>query len=116
MKVIDLLNKITKGEKVPFRIKVSNVYYHYEIEDNMYYRDDEDKDEFYTDAMITGFVNLNDEVEIVKNLDNLELLKVFIEEHMGYYTKALNNANYCESYVNDLNFIINAINEMSDKE
>lgn len=114
MKVIDLLNKIAKGEKVPFRIRVSNDYYHFDDEEDMYYRDDEDKEEFYTDSMITGFVDLNDEIEIIEKIRNLDNLKEFIVTNMGYYTRYLNDASSTERYVNDMNYIIEIINDLKE--
>lgn len=67
MEVIDILIKIANDEYVPYRIKVNGDIYHYVYDDKMYVRDDGDKDEFYTDEMLTGFVSLNDKVEIIED-------------------------------------------------
>lgn len=114
MKVIDLLNKIAKGEKVPFRIRVDNVYYHFDDEKDMYSRDDEDRTEFYTDSMITGFVDLNDKIEIIEKCKNLDNLKEFIITNMGYYTRYLNDASSTERYVNDMNHIVEIIDDLKE--
>lgn len=109
MKVINLLNNIANGEDTPYRVRINNVYYHYDIDDCMYYRDDEDKDEFYTDAMITGFVSLNDNVEIVEYCNKLQVIKDYILTNMGYYSSRLQDAKDINAYVDNLNYIISLI-------
>lgn len=74
IKVIDLLNKIYKGEKVPKKISIKEKYYKYEKdyyefvydkESRMYFNND--SEEFYTPYLITGFVDIFDEVYIVED-------------------------------------------------
>lgn len=110
MKVIDLLNRIAKGTDIPIRVKVFNDYYHYDIEDDMYYRDDEDKDEFYTDAMITGFVNLNDSVEIIEDnkIEKLDQTLNRLDINDDYYRYIMENRF-------KINEIIDKLNKDSDK-
>lgn len=73
MKIIDLLNMQVKGEEMPSLIKANGIKFLWD-NDTTYYdepcyrRLDEDADEFYTDQMITGFVSLKDEVEIINNV------------------------------------------------
>lgn len=71
IKVIDLINKIYNGEQVPKKIRLNDNNYdrynqatfEYDENDKMYYNGN--ADEFYTEALITGFVSIFDEVYIV---------------------------------------------------
>lgn len=73
IKVIDLLNKIYKGEKVPRKISIKEKYkkmyaedyeFVYDDEEKMYFNDD--ADEFYTTRLITGYVTIFDKVYILE--------------------------------------------------
>ena len=61
MKVIDLLNKIANGEKVPKKIKYNNKIYEYTYEIDWYLREDL-KSELFIDKKY-----LNDEIEIIED-------------------------------------------------
>lgn len=67
IKIIDLLNMIANGEEVPKKIKANSIVFILDKDNNEYKREDGNADEFYTDYMIDGFVNLTDEVEIINN-------------------------------------------------
>ena len=70
MKVIDLLNKISKGEEVPGRIIFENYTYWYEECNKNYYmysnKDLDDEDIIYLFDQDIAEI-LNDEVEIIEN-------------------------------------------------
>ena len=81
IKVIDLLNMISKDEDVPKRIKYCGVNYKYDVYD--YFNEDEDDvdDEPLSSWIDFSKKDLNDEVEIIedtpkedKKIDKLEKL------------------------------------------
>ena len=70
MKVIDLLNKIANGEEVPKRIKISDNYYHFDIDDSDYYNDVDNKATLIENIYLhNAYVWLNKEVEILDEED-----------------------------------------------
>ena len=70
MKVIDLLNKIANGEEVPKRIKISDNYYHFDIDDSDYYNDIDNKATLIENIYLhNAYVWLNKEVEILDEED-----------------------------------------------
>ena len=121
MKVIDLLNKIVKGEEVPKKIRwgVNTLIYDKEIKD---YRFD-DRDELYTDRFISvwggGTTNcfLNDKVEIIEEEQDIEELNFKLEEKQYVATE---NGNILElsSFINEfndkINELIKAVNELKN--
>lgn len=66
MKVIDLLVDKVNGKKLPNKIKANSIVFILDKDNNEYKREDEDAEEFYTEYMIDGFVDLTDEVEIIE--------------------------------------------------
>ena len=76
MKIIDLLNKIEKGEKVPKHIKYLNLIWEY---------DDEIKDYINDDTYLIYSLNafgLNDKIEIIEESKRIE---PFTKEEMEIY-------------------------------
>lgn len=71
MKIIDLLDKLTKGEKVPKKIKYNNYIYEFYEEDGDYRR--ESTKVFYTLLYDLEYIcKLNDEIEIIEEVENKE--------------------------------------------
>lgn len=62
MKIIDLLNKIANGEKVPQKIKYLDSVY--ELNEESFYMDNGD---FFVDHIYIDLSNLNDEVELIED-------------------------------------------------
>ena len=71
MKVIDLLNKIANGEKVPKKFKFANEIF----TNNGIYISDEDGDSIFA-SLFSDFSNLNDEVEIIEEDKNIKKLQL----------------------------------------
>lgn len=98
MKVIDLYNKIANGEEVPEKIKVDDKYYYY---------DETDYAEFYRyrtileDDVLTDYVNLNDEVEIIEEDKKIEKID---------YNRNTNFRNIADK----INEIIDEVNKMKE--
>lgn len=84
MKIIDLLNKIAKGEEVPNRIKFGeNEYEYYERTEGLFNFKEIDTGEYFTDDWFVESV-LNDEVEEVEE-DEFEDIKDFgISYNLGF--------------------------------
>ena len=73
MKIIDLLNKIAKGKKVPKHIKYLNLIWEY---------DDEIKDYINDDTYLIYSLNafgLNNEIEIIEEPKKIEKLDITLE-------------------------------------
>ena len=80
MKVIDLLNKIANGEKVPKKVKAG--YYYYEYEENGEYINTENSNDllFDFDSYYPLETCLNQEVEIIeedKKIKKIDRTKPF---------------------------------------
>ena len=68
MKVIDLLNKIAKGEEVPRKIKWDEEEFIYGT--NRIYRNEDDEPLVYN--LLPSGENLNDEVEVLEEVEDKE--------------------------------------------
>ena len=81
MKVIDLLNKIANGEKVPKIIKYDSFIYWYDESEKDYYRivakdlDDEDIEYLLNNCFVSDI--LNDKVEIIEEDKPIKKLKLY---------------------------------------
>ena len=74
MKIIDLLNKIANGEEVPKRIKISDNYYHFDIDDSDYYNDADNKDTLMENIYLhNAYVWLNKEAEILDDKEDKDI-------------------------------------------
>ena len=123
MKVIDLLNKIAKGEEVPKKIKYDGMIFDYQ-EDTYEYLCYEENN-----FSLLGYDNpydmLNDNVEIISEKKEIEYVTLFGEKvKNGSTVNWLNEPNENEKklascidgiaiFVNDL---ADVINDMRDKE
>ena len=76
MKVIDLLVDKVNGKQLPNKIKANGIVFILDKDINEYKREDENAEEFYTDYMIDGFVDLTDEVEIIEEDKKIEKLDI----------------------------------------
>jgi hypothetical protein len=74
MKVIDLLVDKVNGKQLPNKIKANGIMFILDKDINEYKREDGDAEEFHTDYMIDGFVDLTDEVEIIEEDKKIEML------------------------------------------
>ena len=108
MKVIDLLNKIANGEKLPKKIRVYGVIYTLD-EDSLNYMDEECKNDWLD--YIDGNELNTYEVEIIEEDKKIENLKSYISCGWDGTCKDLKR----EDLFNDLEKIGKKINEIIDK-
>lgn len=109
MKVIELLNKIAKGEEVPKKFTYGGYLWEYDIKNKMwFYYFGEGKNHRF-DRLFYLNMLLNDEVEVIeeKRIDSIEHYE--LEELDGWRDVAL-------FYQYKFNELIDAINDMRDKE
>ena len=108
MKIIDLLNKIVNGEKVPKKIMFDTGFYIYDEEEKTYY-DEEDR----TLWQSYNFKILTDEVEIIEEDKKIEKLN----DKLGLFgdgntQKIINELNYTRTIINEL---VDEINNLKEK-
>lgn len=88
MKIIDLLNKIAKGEETPKKFKYENLTFE-EISYGVY-KDNEG--DYLDDSICVDFSNLNDEIEIIEEKEDNKI------KHIGKtYDLASFAFNYAEA-------------------
>ena len=82
MKIIDLLNKIAKGEEVPKKIKYNDdIYIH--VDNYCYFC--EETNEILSQNIYAEFSRLNDEVEIIEEPKKTEKLPIKIIEDREHF-------------------------------
>ena len=95
MKVIELINKIAKGEQPPKKIKYYGVIYEYK--DCDYFDED---GEYLTNSLCFDEEDLNDEVEIIE----CDEIKLKLKEHIDLYELKQNHWNGCQ--YDTMNFLL----------
>ena len=116
--IIDLLNKIAKGEEVPKEIKYQGSSYYFDGRDYVLYLNEEIN--YLSDDCLTRYVNpfmLNDEVEVI---EEKEIEKLEVRD----WDKCIHDVTHTEKglaidiYVaqKKINELIDVINDMRDKE
>ncbi len=108
MKVIDLLNKIAKGEEVPEKIKYNTKIYNWDEDAYLHYEDEYTPEEAFLEGIRTDMV-LNDEVEIIEEKPKkIEECKSY-EDFEGI-------DDYIEHLRDKINKLIKAVNYLLEKE
>ena len=116
IKIIDLLNKIANGEKLPKKIKFHGSIF--ELKRKYSYCED-----YYSKGLRFLFNdewaltnNLNDEVEIIEEEKEIEKIK---SNGIDFYSDCINvwiskeeTVAYCEFLMNKVNEVIDAVNEI----
>ena len=122
IKVIDLLNMISKGEEVPKKIKWENIIYAYSEYDKDYleypFSNEEYKGLFdMRDNILTQF--LNDEVEIIEEDKKIEKISWSEKESLAGNLMASKKqeilARRTEKLKSSLNELIDEINNLKEK-
>ena len=109
IKIIDLLNKIAKGEKVPEKnIYNGNTYYNVGNEKQAYYENSELEDSMLMFAIYSES-HLNDEVEIIEEDKKIEKLEEYSLDKDGKYE--ITPTLYEQILKNKINEIIDYINK-----
>lgn len=116
IKIIDLLNKISNGEKIPKKIKYGkDTYIH--IDNYCYYC--EDTNLILSDRIFAEYSKLNDEIEIIEEDKKIEKLDIKQEKNIKNNWKWKLN-NYCIStpqkiMADKINELIDEINNLKEK-
>lgn len=110
MKVIDILVDKVNGKQLPNKIKANGIVFILDKDNKEYKREDGNAEEFYTDYMIDGFVDLTDEVEIIEEDKKIEKLNV----DKIYERKYLCDDISIDFLKADIMGISNKINEIID--
>ena len=112
IKVIDLLNMISKGEEVPKKIKYEkDTYIH--IDNYCYYC--EDTNLILSDRIFVEYSKLNDEVEILeetKKIEKIARCDSIKMTHYGELYKPTENEEILRIKINEL---IDEINNLKEK-
>lgn len=107
MKIIDLLNKIAKGEKVPKKIKVSDETYSFSNDDGDYYNVIDGKN-----SLLEKIWRYNAYVWL-----NLKVVEIEEKEIEKIDFRTLNTQKEKNRVMKDtINQLIDVINDMRDKE
>lgn len=102
MKVIELLDKIAKGEEVPKKIKYDTIYYYFRNYDYKEYEMLEDYiDEQSSFIEKIDFYKLNDEIEIIEEEKEIKKLNAKYTSQIG----KLELANKIDEIIDELNKI-----------
>lgn len=111
IRVIDLLNKIAKGEEVPKKFTYNGYLWEYDIKNKMwFYYFGEGKNHRF-DRLFYLNMLLNDEVEVIeeKEIENIPFDNEMPLTMMEMY-------HQLEKYNYKINQIIDVMNDMRDKE
>lgn len=110
MKIIDLLVKISQGEKMPKKIKYEGYVWEYSTDAKDYYRDDTDEEYIYLfqDLFEKAIYFLNNEVEIIeedKEFEDIREIRGEVERD-----KTLSHDENQDSIVKNFNMLIKWVN------
>lgn len=110
--IIELLNKIANGEKLPQKIKYENVVYEYEDLDKEY--QNKDGDDFFAFTYVP--YHLYDKVEIIEEDKDIEEIKIDGDFGGKYITNEQGDNCYIKSHdetmINKLNEVIREVNKL----
>ena len=118
IKVIDLLNMISKGEEVPKKILLNRIVFEYQGDDYLY--KDEDKKKYwlfsacYTDKYMWLEDFLKDEVEILDEVPKkIEKIEIYEGEDGHYFLNDRDKKIYigCD----EIDFMVDKFNELIDE-
>lgn len=116
MKIIDLLVKISQGEKMPKKIKYEGYVWEYDKVAKDYYRNDIDEEYIYLFQELfkkeTGFF-INNEVEIIEENKKIEKIKILIDDINTEYVA--NDKGEKLSYSKSDLMFADRINELIDE-
>lgn len=116
MKIIDLLVKISQGERMPKKIKYESYVWEYDKVAKDYYRNDIDEEYIYLFQDLfkkeTGFF-INNEVEIIEENKKIEKIKILIDDINTEYVA--NDKGEKLSYSKSDLMFADRINELIDE-
>lgn len=116
MKIIDLLVKISQGERMPKKVKYEGYVWEYDKVAKDYYRNDIDEEYIYLFQDLfkkeTGFF-INNEVEIIEENKKIEKIKILIDDINTEYVA--NDKGEKLSYSKSDLMFADRINELIDE-
>lgn len=121
IKIIDLLNMISKGEEVPRKFTYNGYLWEYDIKNKMwFYYFGEGKNHRF-DKLFYLNMCLNDEVEIIEEEKKIEKIIISMDDtSMPYVTnnkyQKLSYSNVDLLFASKINELIDVIKDMRDKE
>lgn len=107
MRVIDLLNKIANGEKIPNKIKYGKDIYEYD--DGFDYVKDDMEHPYFAENYCNDYNSLNSEVEIIEEDKKIEKLG-WVDYNVEFTHKDFNKE--FRNIANKIDEIIDRLNEM----
>ena len=117
IRVIDLLNKIAKGEEVPKKIKYEDIVFDYtkrNREGLIYIADEysnyEDNDNFLSPHLFWHIEKLNDEVEIIEEDKKIENFYFSV-----YQDQKLGGRDVVQNLEKKINELIDEVNKLKEK-
>lgn len=116
MKIIDLLNKIAKGEEVPKKIKYDNYEWVYIDDEYMSHKLQETLFADYIEGNYCVIECLNDEVEVIEEKEIEKLEDYFRGEIWTNDIGQKRLDNNFDTFASKINELIDVINDMRDKE
>lgn len=114
IKIIELLNKIANGEKVPRKIKYNAIEFTKSCEG--LYSENNDGLNRFADYINCNFSNINDEVEILE--DNTEEIEELDEIHTTLFNNLPEDVkiNYLRGFIQEdrkiINELVRAVNQI----
>lgn len=119
MKIIDLLVKISKGEKMSKKIKYKGYVWEYDKVAKDYYRNEIDEEYIYLFQELfkkeTGFF-INNEVKTIEEDKKLEKIKSngneFYSDILDIWIRKDKADAYCEFLMNKVNDLIEEVNKL----
>ena len=123
MRIIDLLNKIAKGEEVPKKIRIDHWCYKFEWVEHLKNYYDEDNDIDIMSALSMSEEELNYKVEIIEENQNIKEIEItrgdncqrFIEydDNTGHHKYTIRVLD--EYFANKINLLIKEVNKLKNK-
>lgn len=116
MKVIDLLNKIAKGEEVPKKIKLDGEVYLYSKTYEQYHSERYDENLLETISEY-NYSGLNDEIEIIEEDKKIEKLNDYFrgEKWFNEIGQERLDKNF-DKFAEKINELIDEVNKLKGEE
>lgn len=117
MKVIDLLNKIANGEKVPKKIKYGHYVYWYDIKSKDYKNAEVEYTQYLISCKYHSTDFLNDEIEIIEDtqIEDKKIEKISILNTDYYMNECYYETLSKAEITSDIQILKYKLNEIIDR-
>lgn len=109
--IIELLNKLSKGE-IPKKIKLDNDVYKYDEAQEDYYNDDIGIVNWLFDDYIIGVKQLDYEVEIIEETEEIDIDSI---EEVNVTDRGMDTDDCILYYEDKMNELIKAVKQINNK-